>query len=427
MAGRGADEPVDALRPGARITLAPTAMAHGGEAIAHAPDGRVVFISGAIPGDVVEVDLTAVKRRWGRGHVVRILDSSEFRVDPVCEAAAAGGGCCDYTHIAPSAQPRFKREILTGQLDKFARDSEVLDSVDLAIDLEEEPLEPALGWRTRMRLGVDVNGHAGVRRSRSNDIVVGHQCAQAAPGLLDGIVGSHAGEFTPGAELIVVLDSLGQRHVVETTRAQRGRRTERIDSVIEGGGSVTEIVTVDGQDYRFTFPPTAFWQAHTAAPNAYAGYVADWALDTYTSNVGWDLYGGVGVFVPSISAALGDGAQIHSVDYSTAATRDLQTALGAFDVQVRNQKVEAAVADLPAPALVVLDPPRTGAGQAVVTAIADSAPQRVIHIECDPATFARDLSAWGDSGYSVERIALVDAFPGTHHFEVVASLVSTQK
>ena len=71
----------------------------------------------------------------------------------------------------------------------------------------------------------------------------------------------------------------------------------------------------------------------------------------------------------------------------------------------------------------MLDPPRTGAGADVVSAIAQRDPQRVIHIGCDPATLARDLAAWGDSGYVVERMALVDAFPMTHHFEVLVSLV----
>ena len=209
---------------GDTLTLTPTTMAHGGEAIAHAPDGRVVFVAGAIPGDTATVTLTKVKKNWARGEAQSIETASRDRVDPVCPAAEAGAGCCDYSHIAPSAQERLKREILVGQLDKFARPSGVLTGFDLAIDLEQDTLAPLTGWRTRVRLGVGPNGRAGMRRARSNDVVAGVRCTQVAPEALDGIVGDDARRFTAGAELVVVIDSRGTRHVVETQRAQRGKR-----------------------------------------------------------------------------------------------------------------------------------------------------------------------------------------------------------
>lgn len=416
-----------ALNTGDEMTLTPTTMAHGGEAIAHAPDGRVVFVTGAIPGDTARVQLTKVKKNWARGEALSLEQPSPDRVDPVCPAAAAGAGCCDYSHITPAAQERLKREILVGQLDKFARPSGVLTGFDLAIDLEQDTLAPLTGWRTRVRLGVGEDGRAGMRRARSHEVIAGVRCAQVNQEALDGIVGPDARSFTPGAELVVVVDSRGKRHVVETQRAQRGKRIEHIETRIEGDEAVTEAVPAPAgsgmNESVFRFPVTAFWQAHTTAPAAYCRYIADWAEDTYARPVGWDLYGGVGLFVPRISEALGSRAHVVSVDYSAAATRDPQPALDRYDVEIRNQKVEASIDGLPEPGLVVLDPPRTGAGTDVVRAVAARRPQRVIHIGCDPATFARDLSAWGESGYVVERMALIDAFPNTHHFEVLTSLV----
>lgn len=421
------EEPVPVMKPGEELTLTPTTMAHGGEAIAHAPDGRVVFITGAIPGDTAVVKLTKVKHNWARGQATSIKQASPDRVDPVCPAAAAGAGCCDYSHITPAAQERLKREILVGQLDKFARPSGVLNGFDLAIDLEQDTLAPLTGWRTRVRLGIGEDGRAGMRQARSHEVVAGKRCTQVNQEALDGIVGQDARLFTPGAELIVVMDSRGKRHVVETQRAQRGKRIEHIETRIEGDEAVTEAVpapvSAGVEEAVFRFPPTAFWQAHTTAPATYCRYIADWAEDTYARPVGWDLYGGVGLFVPFISDVLGSGAHVVSVDYSAAATRDPQPALDRVDVEVRNQKVEESIDSLPEPGLVVLDPPRTGAGTEVVRAVAARTPQRVIHIGCDPATFARDLAAWGEAGYVIERMALVDAFPNTHHFEVLTSLV----
>lgn len=417
----------EVLRVGDELTLTPTTMAHGGEAIAHAPDGRVVFVTGAIPGDTARVTLTKVKKNWARGETTSIAQTSPDRVDPACPAAEAGAGCCDYSHITQAAQERLKREILVGQLDKFARPSGVLTGFDLAIDLEQDTLAPQTGWRTRVRLGVGEDGRAGMRRARSHDVIAGVRCTQVNQEALDGIVGPGARSFTPGAELVVVVDSRGERHVVETQRAQRGKRIEHIETRIEGEEAVKEAVPAPigtGLDEAvFRFPPTAFWQAHTTAPATYCRYIADWAEDTYARPVGWDLYGGVGLFVPEISGVLGSGAHVVSVDYSAAATRDPQPALEHFDVEVRNQKVEASIDGLPDPGLVVLDPPRTGAGSDVVHAVAARNPQRVIHIGCDPATFARDLAAWGEAGYTVERMALIDAFPNTHHFEVLTSLI----
>lgn len=160
----------EVLRVGDELTLTPTTMAHGGEAIAHAPDGRVVFVTGAIPGDTARVTLTKVKKNWARGETTSIEQASPDRVDPACPPAEAGAGCCDYSHITQAAQERLKREILVGQLDKFARPSGVLTGFDLAIDLEQDTLAPQTGWRTRVRLGVGEDGRAGMRRARSHDV-----------------------------------------------------------------------------------------------------------------------------------------------------------------------------------------------------------------------------------------------------------------
>lgn len=390
------------------------AMAHGGEGIADAPDGRVVFVRGAIPGDVVEAQLTKVKKRWARADTTEMLEPSANRVEPTCPAAAAGAGCCDFSHIQPDAQLGIKRDILVGQLGALSARSGVLGEFDVA-ELESVQLEPQLGWRTRVRLGVDDNGRAGMRRARSTDVVAGVVCTQPVPGLLEGIVGDNAREFTPGAELVVAVDAQGKRHVVETQAAQRGRRVEAVQRIVEGGDHVVERV----RGFDFVFPPTAFWQAHVRAPEAYSETIVEWGKADYDTPVGWDLYGGVGAFAPAIHEALGSGS-IESVDYSDAAAARKQQVAEALELRVHNGDVASVVGQLQRPGLVVLDPPRAGAGSEVVDAIADAKPQRVIHVGCDPATFARDLAHFGERGFSVKRMKLIDAFPNTHHFEVIA-------
>ncbi|WP_342319870.1 class I SAM-dependent RNA methyltransferase [Corynebacterium mayonis] len=393
-----------------------TAMAHGGEGLGRAPDGRVVFIADTVVGDVVEAEVTRAKKRWARASLTRITVPSPLRQPVSCPAAAAGAGCCDYSHIRPEAQLGLKADVLRGQLGALANRSGVLDSFDPAADLAVKELDPVRGWRTRVRLGVDGSGRAGLRRARCTEVLPGVHCSQVVEGIFDGIVGAHARRFTPGAEVVVVLDSNSERHVVETTRAQRGRRVERIDTVVEGRGSVVQRVGV----YEFVFPATAFWQAHCAAPEHYTAVVEKWGATNDSRRVGWDLYGGVGVFVPAISQATG-GGHVDSVDYSpTAATP--QPSLDGFDVRRHNQKVEVGFDNFADPALVVLDPPRSGAGKEVIGKTAHRRPNKVVHVGCDPATFSRDLSFWGEHSYAVKAMELIDAFPGTHHFETIALL-----
>ncbi len=403
------------MKTGDIIELTATSMAHGGEAIAHADDGRVVFVLGAVPGDSVRVSVTKTKKRWARAEVLEVLTPSENRIASTCEAAAHGAGCCDYAVIAPEVQLGYKVDVLTGQLGALAQRSGVLERFDLE-KIEPVQLTPTLGWRTRVRLGVDEQGRAGLRKRKSTEVVT-EPCSQVFPGLIHDL---SQFDFTPGAEVVAVMDSNGNRHIVESSRVPRGRRVEKITRVIEGSGEVIE--RADG--HQFTFPATAFWQAHTNAPDTYTQLIRSWAKESFESTVGWDLYGGVGVFVPAIADALakeGKEGKIISVDYSASVDKS-QAELDGYNLELVNGRVEAVVAKLEKPGLVVLDPPRAGAGKEVIETIAAQAPEQVIHVGCDPSTFARDLADWGEAGYRVNRMALIDAFPNTHHFEVMAEL-----
>lgn len=405
-----------ALQVGDELAVDITRMAHGGSGIGTAPDGRVVFVPGSVPGDSVRVCITKVKKRWIRARLTEVVMPSAHRVPATCPAARAGAGCCDYSHIDPSVQLRFKREILLGQLQALAQRSGVLATFDTTNALSCLALEPHHGWRTRVRLGVDDAGQAGIRRARSHDIIDPSGCMQPIEGLMDGVNAMH---FTPGSEVVAVRDANGDRHIVEVETVPRGqaRRAETLSRVVEGSGVITERVGSD----EFEFPATVFWQAHKNAPETYASIIADWGEREYTRAAAWDLYGGVGAFGPSIAAATGC-TTVHTVDSSPAATTHQATTNRSVHVEAHSGRVEDWIHRLPAPGLVVLDPPRLGAGERTVAAIAAADPERVIHVGCDPSTFSRDLGAWGAAGFRVDRLVLVDAFPNTHHFETIAQL-----
>ena len=397
------------ISPGDILEVRIDRMAHGGEGIGQAPDGRVVFVPRAFPGDVVKAKAGRVKKSFIKADLDSVVTPGALRVPSSCPAAEQGAGCCDFAELDSAAETGIKAEILAEQL----RRTGVKTSAGL--DIEQHTLEPVSGWRTRVRWGVDKQGRAGTRERRSNELVTAAACTQLAPGLADGLVGEGARRFTPGAEVIAVVDGAGNRHVVETRKAPRGRRVETIREVVEGSGQVQEHVG----SRTFSFPATAFWQAHSQAPAAYTQLVTEWlGQREYQERTAWDLYGGVGLFVPALAAAV--QGKVISVDYSPAATAAEQPCLADCDVELKSAKVEQVAAQLPKPGAVVLDPPRTGAGKDVIRSVAAAAPQAVVHVGCDPATFARDLHYWDEHGYGIEKMALINAFPGTHHFETIA-------
>ncbi|QMV85443.1 class I SAM-dependent RNA methyltransferase [Corynebacterium hindlerae] len=397
------------LTVGEELTLTITAPAHGGEGIAR-HEGGVVFVRGGLPGDTVTARLYDAKKKFARATITDVVHPASGRVSHRCPAAAQGAGCCDYSTASPELERSLKEEVLRDQLRRIGKLTDLpdIDYVDLA---------PADGWRTRLRLGVDSQGRAGFRKPQSTDIVVGAQCVQAPEGVLDDILAPDA-RFTPGAELVVAVDSDGQRAVLETKRAARGRSVSRVIRHVSGPKKLTQRVA----DTEFRLDPLGFWQAHVAAPEAYTDTVTDWLEPLALSEpTVWDLYGGVGLFVPAILRALA-GAHVISVELGPAAARTGSKALAGKAVEFVTGDVGRVVDKLPAPDVVVLDPPRKGAGADVAAAIAAREPAAIVHVGCDPATFARDVAAWNQQGYQLKRLRLFNAFPGTHHSETFGFL-----
>ncbi|MDQ3306121.1 MAG: TRAM domain-containing protein, partial [Actinomycetota bacterium] len=103
------------------LTLVPTAMVAGGDALARDPDGRVVFVAGALPGEQVRARLIEARRDFARAVAVEVLDPSPDRVAPPCPALAAGCGGCTWQHVSAEAQVRFKADLVVDALRRIAR------------------------------------------------------------------------------------------------------------------------------------------------------------------------------------------------------------------------------------------------------------------------------------------------------------------
>jgi tRNA/tmRNA/rRNA uracil-C5-methylase (TrmA/RlmC/RlmD family) len=387
------------------LTLTVGAPANGGSCVAH-HEGRVVFVRYALPGERVRVRVTADRGSYCHAETVEVIEPSDDRVASLCPIAGVdGAGCCDLAFVEPRAARALKAEVVANQLARLGG----YQWRGIA-----DPLSTTgpTGWRTRVRLDVGADGRAGFHRYRSDELVADLECGQLPAGMTDGLAGV---EWPPGAQLHIVIDDDGRRHVVRTAR--RGRRTST--EVVEGNYQGMQRV---GR-HTWRVPVTAFWQAHRDAAQTYSALVSDWAQPG-TGMTAWDLYGGVGVFAAVLGDAVGESGQVLTVDSSRAASRAARAVLtGLPQVCVITDSVRRALAAQRGGAdVAVLDPPRSGAGRDVIDLLAAAQVRRVVHIGCEAASFARDIGLYRTHGYVVDKIQVFDSFPLTHHVECVALL-----
>ena len=269
------------------------------------------------------------------------------------------------------------------------------------------------GWRTRVRLDTSDEGRVGFHRYHSADLITDLRCGQLPESALDGLGDTG---WPAGAHVHVALDDDGARHVVQSG-PRVGRRTAT--RVVEGSYEATQ--RINGREWRI--PVTAFWQAHRDAGRVYSDLVAQWA-QLSPGMVAWDLYGGAGIFAAVLGEGVGDGGHVVTVDTSRGASRSAREALADLpNVSVITDSVRRAVAGQTRRAdVAVLDPPRSGAGREVIDLLAAADVQRIVHIGCEAASFARDVGLYLQHGYRVEDLRVFDSFPLTHHIESVAVL-----
>ncbi len=377
-------------------------VGHGGFCVAH-HEGRVVFVRHALPGERVRAVVTEDRGgSYCRADAVAVLEPAAGRVPPPCPASGPGGcGGCDFQHADPRLQRQLKAQVVAEQLRRIA-------GLDVAVTVQELPGGPQ-GWRTRTRLAVDGTGKPGFRVHRSHTVLPVPACPLAVPGSLDSVLSRR---WRPGRELEVVADDSGRVHV---TQLRPGRPPKQL----RGTGRVVR----HAAGRRWELSALGFWQVHPAAADALAALVGDWAAAP-PGGTAWDLYGGVGLFASVLAGQVGPTGSVTVVEASRRAVADGAAALADL-AQVRfvTGRVERALAQLPGhPDVVVLDPPRRGAGREVTAGVADRGPARIVQVACDPAALARDIAAYLTCGYRPLAVRALDAFPMTHHVECVAVL-----
>ncbi|MEY4970357.1 MAG: hypothetical protein RLZZ277_588, partial [Actinomycetota bacterium] len=186
--------------------------------------------------------------------------------------------------------------------------------------------------------------------------------------------------------------------------------------VVEGPSSLKYRVN----EVEYTVSQSSFWQSNINAPEALVSAVLEFA-DLKAGDHLLDLYGGVGLFAGAALPIIGPGGRVDIVEGSASATDDARINFaGAANVHVHTGDVAKEIRKFKRADVIVLDPPRTGAGKPVIEALGKIAARAIVYVACDPAALARDVTYLREIGYHLEDIRALDLFPMTHHIESIA-------
>ena len=388
------------LKTGDLVQVTIEKVAHGGHFIAR-HDGAVIFVRHAIPGENCTIQITSTGSSFNRADVVSVQTQSEFRVEAPCSFANRNGcGGCDFQHISVGHQRKLKSDVITEQFSRIAK-------IDLRIDVEE--VDESTHWRTRAIATTDRNGKLGFFKSRSHSIAPVTDCIICVEGMNFGEIASR--DLKGDVRVEISSSNTGERSIA--LAPNRGEEKARLT---EGPAVLHENVL--GRSLEVSHE--SFWQSHKRAPEILTQAVLDFAQLETGEHV-LDLYGGVGLFSAAIIEAVGPTGHVDLVEGSKVATADAARNFVAFsNITIATGDVAKLLPRITAADVVVLDPPRDGAGKEAIAGIAQLSPRAIVYVACDPAALARDTAYLADHSYSLIKVRAFDLFPMTHHIECVA-------
>ncbi|MDR5728079.1 MAG: 23S rRNA (uracil(1939)-C(5))-methyltransferase RlmD [Terriglobia bacterium] len=429
---------------------------YGGQGLARIPvdletsGGMSIFVPLTLPGEIVEAEITQRHRGYCIGEAREIAKASEFRTAPPCPWFGTCGGC-QLQHSLYPYQVELKRQMLVESLTRAG----VRDLPPISL-LFAQPL----GYRNRVRVQVQTQPEfsVGYRKAKSHRMTAIDRCPIAAPLLEECIRALHLlgakGSFPADTQEVEIFTNHDQSELFMTMWTSRHSRSHLIRYKEFFANVQKEIPQLSGAqvlavekgklataspllqwgrqhlNYRvagreYIVGAGSFFQVNRTLLDEFVAAV----IDDESGSCVWDLFAGVGLF----SLALMERFQrVLAVESNPSALKDMRqnlrgsTTTGKTAKEIQSETLKFLQQSLqrqePAPDLILLDPPRAGAGVEACNLMARSNPRKIVYVSCDPATLGRDLGALIQSGYRLRRLQLVDMFPQTYHMETIATL-----
>ena len=416
------------LRPGDRLELMIEKPAAGGWMIAR-HEGRVVLVSGAIPGEQVAVRIERVDKRLAFAVTLDVLTPSPDRRTPPADPACGG---CLFSHIELARQRELKASIIADAFTRIGRHT-------LAAPPFVAPSR-ADGYRMRARLHVR-DGRVGFYREGTHELCDAARTGQLHVATLPSVMRVVEGLRSHGVEplSVEVAESVAadQRALQIETRGTRRVPVPALEALLDadvqsittltaggartsvGGATIVESLAtftggrLNGEIRRH---PESFFQGNRFLIAGLVGAVVESVLP---GGGVLDLYAGVGLFALAVDQA----HDVVAVEGHPTSGADLEA-----NTRAAGSRVMAVVSSVEEyldqagslPPTVIVDPPRTGLSREALAALVTGTPRRLVYVSCDPATLARDARALLDAGYQLGSVSAFDLFPNTPHVEALA-------
>ncbi len=384
----------------------------GGRAIARDSDGRVVFVDGALPGELIDVAITRDRRDFAEGWAEHIAEPSPTRRAPSCVHRRAGCGGCDWMHVDAAAQLAAKVEIAA---DAFTRTGHI-PAEHVADVMVAGATVPPTRYRTTVRVVGGPDRRPGFRAARSHEVVAIDDCPVAVASLAEALA---AVRLDPDVELTMRESDLDGARTA-WWRGPKGRRVPAPnglpDDVATGPRAVLH-ERVDDAVLRVS--AGSFFQASRVGAELLVDAVRRAAPEAKSADHGVDAYGGVGLFAATVFA---DVARVTIVETSASACADARHNAADAEWTIHQSSVDEWEPDRSVDVLIA-DPARAGLGAGGSAAVVAAGAPVVILVSCDPVAGARDVGSLIAAGYRLEHVEVLDLFPQTHHLEAVSRLV----
>lgn len=404
-------------------TLKAELPVYGGYVIGR--DGKVIFIKGAIPGEVVEVIIRENKKDYSIAAVTDIIESSPFRRQPVCKIFGICGGC-HLQYIAYEQQVSLKEEILADTLRRTG---------GVEIQLSPSLTDKEFGYRHRGQFKISTEGHIGFYREGTREVVPVEECPVMTDAINTALQSLQTVDLKGARELVIISGDTTValvKGMVHEDTAEEMLKAGISGVALDNGDSFgKDYIMFDLNGLKYSLTPWSFFQSHWQLNRKVAALVTDKLYPLEDKRV-LDLYSGAGNF--SLPLA-GKAKEVIAVEENRYSIEDGQR--NALLNGIKNCRfIQASLEENPKDHkqqkgakklweerydVVVIDPPRPGLTNGCLNRILEGGSRKLVYISCNPATLARDLKKMKDR-YEIECIHMADFFPNTYHIEAIAFL-----
>jgi len=438
-------------------------------------DNMVVFVKGAVPGDVADLQVFSKKGRYMEARVIRYHSYSSQRKEPFCEHFGVCGGC-KWQHLPYDKQLFYKQQQVEDAFRHIA-------GMEIPESLPILPSNPTTQYRNKLEYTFS-NHRWLLDHEAGSDLPLEHTNAVGlhVPGRFDKVVDlntchlqaeptnqlrNHLRELALEKKLtfydhrtnegllrnlIIRNSTLGEVMVILSVQYDEPGVYELLQSVKENFPNLTslmyvinpkknetlydqEIITFSGRDHIFekledlTFKigPKSFFQTNSHQALRLYQVTREFA-DLKGAETVYDLYTGTGTIANFMARHASRIVGIESVpesieDAKTNSQLNSVENTSFFAGDMKDIFTDTFIRENGKPEVIITDPPRAGMHAKVVDQILKIGPQRIVYVSCNPATQARDIELLGQD-YMVKQIQPVDMFPHTHHVENIALLDS---